>query len=138
MTIMTAKQNIIGLSAAIALTIGCVSVQAGSVPPASSKQNLSFKKDIDPIFKRTACYDCHSGEKKRPKAGLRVDSAEWVKKGAKGDPVVNPKDSSKGSLVLTISRVDEDDAMPPEGKGDPLTKEEIGLVRAWIEQGMKP
>jgi len=34
--------------------------------------------------------------------------------------------------------VDEDDAMPPEGKGDPLTKEEIGLVRAWIEQGMKP
>lgn len=135
---MTAKQSIIGLSAAIALAMGGVSVEAGSVPPASQKKNLSFKKDIDPIFKRTSCYDCHSAEKKRPKAGLRVDSVEWIKKGAKDEPVVDPKDSSKGSLVLTISRVDEDEAMPPEGKGDPLTKEEIGLVRAWIEQGMKP
>lgn len=135
---MTIKQSIIGLSAAFAIAIGAVSVEAGPVPPASKKKGVTFKKDIDPIFKRTACYDCHSAEKKRPKAGLRVDGADWVKKGAKGDPVVDPKDSSKGSLVLTISRVDEDDAMPPEGKGDPLTKEEIGLVRAWIEQGMKP
>jgi cytochrome c5 len=135
---MTAKQSIIGLSAAIALAIGAGSVAAGPVPPAATKKNVSFKKDIDPIFKKTNCYDCHSDAKKRPKAGLRVDSAEWVKKGAKGEPVVDPKDSSKGSLVLTISRVDEDEAMPPEGKGDPLTKAEIGLVRAWIEQGMKP
>ena len=25
--------------------------------------------------------------------------------------------------------------MPPEGRGDPLTKEQVGLLRAWIDQG---
>jgi hypothetical protein len=33
--------------------------------------------------------------------------------------------------------LDEDSAMPPEGKGDPLTQEQVALVRAWIEQGAK-
>jgi len=27
--------------------------------------------------------------------------------------------------------------MPPEGKGEPLTKEQVGIVRAWIDQGAK-
>jgi hypothetical protein len=27
--------------------------------------------------------------------------------------------------------------MPPDGKGEPLTKEQVGLVRAWIDQGAK-
>jgi hypothetical protein len=28
--------------------------------------------------------------------------------------------------------------MPPDGKGTPLTAEQIGLVRAWIDQGAWP
>ena len=134
---MTAKKAIIVLSTAVAFAIGNVSVEAGSIPPAAKKSGLTFAKDINPIFEKSNCYDCHGG-KKRPKAGLRVDSVEWIKKGAKGEPVVDTKDSAKGSLIQTIARVDEDDAMPPEDKGDPLTKDEVALVRAWIEQGMKP
>jgi hypothetical protein len=45
--------------------------------------------------------------------------------------------SAKSPLVHTIARLDPDSAMPPDGKGDPLTKEQIGIVRAWIDQGAK-
>ena len=42
------------------------------------------------------------------------------------------------SYTVAISGLDEDSAMPPKGKGvDPLTKEQQGLVRAWIDQGAK-
>ena len=27
--------------------------------------------------------------------------------------------------------------MPPEGEGQPLTAEQVGLIRAWIDQGAK-
>jgi hypothetical protein len=40
--------------------------------------------------------------------------------------------------VKLIARVgDEEDWMPPIDKGKPLTAEQVGLVRAWIDQGAK-
>ena len=80
---MTGKKLLIGLSAAVALAIG-TSVQAGDVPAASKKKGLTFEKDIKPMFEKHNCFNCHGG-KKRPNAGLRVDTLEWIKKGARGD-----------------------------------------------------
>jgi len=133
---MTAKKAIIGMSAAAALLVGTVSVDAGSVPAASKKKGVTFAKDIQPMFEKHNCFNCHGG-KKRPKAGLRVDSIDWIKKGAKGDPVAIVGKSATSSIVVTTARVDEDDAMPPEDKGDPLTSAQVALIRAWIDQGMK-
>ena len=45
--------------------------------------------------------------------------------------------SADSALVKSVARLVEDDAMPPEGKGKPLTAEQIGLIRAWIDQGAK-
>lgn len=133
---MTGKKLLIGLSAAVVLTLGDMSVVAGDVPPASKKKGVTFAKDIKPMFEKHNCFNCHGG-KKRPKAGLRVDSIEWIKKGARGDAVAIVGKSGESTLVVTTARVDEDDAMPPEDKGDPLSKEQVALIRAWIDQGMK-
>ena len=132
---MTVKKAIIGMSAAFALVLGTVSVEAGPIPAASSKKGLSFAKDIKPMFEKHNCFNCHGG-KKRPKAGLRVDTLDWVKKGARGDAIAIVGKSAESSLVVTAARVDEDDAMPPEGKGDPLTKDQVAIIRAWIDQGI--
>jgi len=134
---MTVQKAIIGMSAAVALVIGTASVEAGPIPPPAKKKGVSFEKDIKPIFEKHNCFNCHGG-KKRPKGGLRVDSVEWIKKGARGDAVAIVGKSAESTLVTTTARVDEDDAMPPEDKGDPLTPEQVGLIRAWIDQGMKP
>ena len=58
-------------------------------------------------------------------------------KGGEEGKVVEPGASAKSKLVHAVSRLDEDSAMPPEDKGAPLTKEQVGLVRAWIDQGAK-
>jgi hypothetical protein len=132
---MTVKKTIVGLSAAAALVLGAVQGQAGDIPPASTKKGVTYEKDIQPMFKKHNCFNCHGGDK-RPKAKLRVDTLEWLLKGARGGPVATKGKSAESTLVISAARVDEDEAMPPEGKGDALTAAQVGLIRAWIDQGM--
>ena len=84
-----------------------------------------------------SCFKCHGSEKQKGK--LRVDSLDAVLKGGEDGKVVVPGKSAESLLVYTVARVcvDEDDFMPPEDKGKPLTKEQVGLIRAWIDQGAK-
>ena len=62
-----------------------------------------------------------------------------LKGGGDGIPVV-VGNSAKSALVHYIADLVEDSEMPPKDKRDKypaLTKEQIGLVRAWIDQGAK-
>lgn len=126
-----------GLLAGIAL-IGATTLQAdvdvSKLPPPSAKKDVTFAKDIKPIFEK-ACFNCHGEEKQ--KAKLRVDSPEAIKKGSEYSQVIVVGKSEKSPLVHTVAGLVEDMLMPPEGKADPLTKEQIGLLRAWIDQGAK-
>ena len=79
------------------------------------------------------------GEK--PKARLRLDSLEGALKGGEDGKVIKPGNSAQSLLVHNIARLgDPDFHMPPEknkaGIG-PLSKEQVSLVRAWIDQGAK-
>lgn len=108
------------------------------LPPASTKANITFATDIKPIFD-TSCVKCHGNEK--PKAGLKLTSLEATLKGTKEGKVVEPGNSAKSSLVLSVAQIGEEDHwMPPKNnkaKIAPLTKEQVGLVRAWVDQGAK-
>jgi mono/diheme cytochrome c family protein len=121
-----------------ALAAGCFATAAdidvSKLPPASSKKDLTFAKDILPIFQKS-CVKCHGAEKQKGK--LRVDTLEGTLKGGENGESVVKGNSAKSSLVHTIARLDPDSSMPPDGKGEPLTKEQVGLVRAWIDQGAK-
>jgi mono/diheme cytochrome c family protein len=117
-----------------AATAFAADVDVSKLPPAAKKEGLTFDKDIRPLFEKS-CFKCHGPEKK--KGDLRVDSLEATLKGGENGPNVIKGDGAKSSLVHSIARLSEDEAMPPEGKGDPLTKEQVGLVRAWIDQGAK-
>ncbi len=109
-------------------------VDPSKLPPAAKTAGVTFAKDIKPIFDKS-CIKCHGEEKQKGK--LRLDTLEWTLKGADGEDVVNKGKSAESELVHSVARVNEDEAMPPEGKGDPLTKEQVGLIRAWIDQGAK-
>lgn len=122
-------------TASVAVTsMAADKVDPAKLPPAAKQDGVTFAKDIKPIFDKS-CIKCHGEEKQ--KAKLRLDSLEWTLKGADGEDVIKKGKSAESELVHSIARVDEDEAMPPEGKGDPLTKEQVGLVRAWIDQGAK-
>ena len=110
-------------------------VDLSKLPPASDKQGLTYENDIKPIFAKT-CFKCHGPEKQ--KAKLRLDSLAAALKGSEDTIVIVPGNSAKSVLLRNVARIgDEDSFMPPEEKGTPLTKEQVGLIRAWIEQGAK-
>lgn len=110
------------------------------LPPASTKTDVTFATDIKPLFD-ASCVKCHSGEK--PKAGLRLDTLENVLKGGKGgkDKILIAGDSANSSVVKMIAHIgDQDGWMPPahnRANIGPLTADQVGLVRAWIDQGAK-
>src|SRR6266853_5401388 len=110
-------------------------VDVSKLPPPADKKGVSYAADIRPIFEKT-CFKCHGAEKQ--KAKLRVDSLQAALKGSENGKVIEPGNSAKSVLVHNISRIgDEDDWMPPTDKGEPLTKAQVGLIRAWIDQGAK-
>ncbi|MDP6913526.1 MAG: c-type cytochrome domain-containing protein [Verrucomicrobiota bacterium] len=109
---------------------------SAKLPPAA-KAKVSYKKDIKPLFEKS-CLNCH-GPKKRPKGKFRIDTRELALKGGSEGVAIIPGKSDKSPLTYYITYQVVDYEMPPEGKKDypKLTKEQIGLVRAWIDQGAK-
>ena len=109
------------------------------LPPASSKADVTYAADIQPIFAKS-CYPCHGPKTPKPKGKLRVDTLDLVLKGSEDGPVVVVRDLVNSPLLGDVAHLgDPDDFMPPPKKRDlqPLTKEQVGLIRAWIEQGAK-
>jgi|SRR3954462_3750606 len=132
---MRSKGSILGLVlTAATLGLRAADVDVSKLPPASDKKDLTYARDIKPIFEKT-CFKCHGEDKQKGK--LRLDSLAAVKKGGEDGEVIVAGQSAKSPLVIAVARLDDDTAMPPEGKGDPLKKEQIGLIRAWIDQGAK-
>ena len=113
-------------------------IDVSKLPPAADKKGVTFAADIKPIFQK-ACVNCHGAEKQKGK--LRLDSLEATLKGGDDGKVIEPGKSADSMLVHNVAHVgDEDMFMPPPDNKDkipPLTKEEIGLIRAWIDQGAK-
>ena len=119
---------------ALAISNPAQDVDVSKLPPPSSQKDVTFAKDIKPIFEKS-CFNCHGEEKQ--KAKLRVDSVEAIKKGSREGEIIVAGDSAKSRLVHSVAGLIEDMMMPPEDKGDPLTQEQIALLRAWIDQGAK-
>ncbi len=134
-------------------------VDVSKLPPAADQQDLTFAKDIKPLF-QASCMPCHGMNK--PKHGLELDNLEGVLKGGDDGKMVVAGDSKKSLLVVAAAQIDNKTAMPPKrgprpggpgggpppGPGGPgpgrrgpppkpLTAEQVGLVRAWIDQGAK-
>ena len=99
---------------------------------AKTSHKIDFTTDIQPIFEQN-CLRCHGAT--RHKGGFRLDQNEFFLKGGKHGPVIFPGDSTNSPLIHFVARLDPDSAMPPEGEGDPLTPEQMALLRAWVDQG---
>jgi hypothetical protein len=100
-----------------------------AIPPAATR-SVDFAKDIQPLL-ATHCYSCHGPDKQ--KADLRWDSKASVFKAGEHGPILKPGDSGHSRVIALVAGLEADLVMPP--KGERLTEKEIGLFRAWIDQG---
>jgi len=134
------KLTIVAFAASFGLAAVTAADDAASkLPPASTKSGVTYTADIKPLLD-ASCAKCHSGDK--PKAKLKLDSLENALKGGRDGKVIIAGDSAKSPLVLSAAHLtgDKDLWMPPkkfQNKFPPLTPDQIGLVRAWIDQGAK-
>jgi hypothetical protein len=140
---MNYKITTIAIASVLALSLFSASadddkMDPSKLPPVSSAPNVTYDKDIKPIFENS-CVKCHHGD--HAKGKLHLDNLEGAIKGGKEGPDIIVGKSDKSPLVYAVAHVgDEDDFMPPpKNKAGikALTPEQVGLIRTWIDQGAK-
>ncbi|MBI3837650.1 MAG: hypothetical protein HY288_06925 [Planctomycetia bacterium] len=94
---------------------------------------VSFSKDIAPILLKK-CQACHGPPE--PKGGYQVINYQAVlKPGESESASITPGKPVESQLFELVSSTDADSRMPKEG--DPLSAEQIALVKRWITEGAK-
>ena len=115
------------------LSLAAVALQADSTLPPPAERPVDFARDVQPLL-ADRCYACHGPDEQE--SGLRLDDPTHALAGGDLGPAYVPGDSSASPLVEYISGTNEHIVMPPEGADQArLTATEIGLIRAWIDQG---
>lgn len=106
-----------------------------------AQQKVNFEKDIWPFFQKK-CVECHrapyekDGKTKKPKAELRLDGAWAIVLGSENGAVLVPGKADESELHIRVTLPDDDDDfMPPNGKADPFTEDELALFKRWIAEG---
>ncbi len=105
--------------------------QRAKLPPPATG-TVDFKRDIQPIVEKS-CVKCHG--RGRDKGGFVFETRETLLKGGDTGPAVIEGNSAESLLIELVSGLDPDNVMP--AKGTKLTSHEVGLMRAWIDQGVK-
>ncbi len=97
-------------------------------------RSIDFRRDIQPIFAQH-CLSCHGSDKQ--KGQLRLDSRHiTLEKGGLSGAAITPGKADDSLLFQRVIGTDElEDLMPPKGK--PLTPQQLGLLKTWINQGAK-
>jgi len=114
---------------AIALFLpGFLSCFAWSSFVAAGDSQLTFEKDIRPIFK-AYCFHCH-GEEKELSGALDVRLRRLIMKGGDSGEAIIPGKHAESLLFQHV----ESGEMPPDEKLR-LKPDEVALIARWIDQG---
>ncbi len=103
------------------------SAKAALPSPAMPAQHLTYKQDIEPIFKKHRCYECHDSTAGKVRGDLDLIVPFNVA------AVVDTNKVNLSRLILRLT--DEKEPMPPNGPM--LSSPEINTVRQWIQDGAK-
>jgi len=108
-----------------------------SQPARAADQQMSFKDDVQPIFK-LYCVSCHqapNGEGYKV-SGLNLTTYQGVMKGTKYGPMIVPGNADYSNLMWLLDWKASPQLRMPHGKKQ-LPIGERDIIRAWINQGAK-
>ncbi len=135
------QKTVLGALMGIAIASGSLAAEDVDVSklPAAASSEVDFVKEIKPLFEKS-CFGCH-GAKPRAKSKYFMNKRETTLKGGSSkEAAIIAGKSAASPLVHFIGDLVEELEMPPIDKREKypqLTKAQIGLVRAWIDQGAK-
>ncbi|KAB2668803.1 MAG: DUF1553 domain-containing protein, partial [Verrucomicrobia bacterium] len=87
---------------------------------------------IRPLL-RDRCFSCHGALKQ--KAGLRLDTVAFMRRGGKSGPAIDPGRPSESRIFQRVTAAGIDERMPPEHEGQALSAAQSAMLRAWIAAG---
>ncbi len=100
----------------------------------AANKALDFTREVRPIL-AARCFQCHGHDDKVRKDGLRLDVRDGATKELKdGSRAIVPGKPDDSELYQRIT-ADDSSVMPPAKAGKRLTKEEVAVLKRWIEQG---
>jgi Protein of unknown function (DUF1549)/Protein of unknown function (DUF1553)/Planctomycete cytochrome C len=99
--------------------------------PPPAKVQVDFRRDIEPLLKEK-CQSCHGATQQL--SGLRLDTRSSALSGGNSGTVIQPGNSRESRLIHLVAGINKELRMPMTG--DPLTNEQVALLRAWIDQGV--
>lgn len=105
--------------------LGGLLLCVAAATPAPAAEKPDFQRDVLPIFE-AKCLRCH-GEKKRD-GKLDMRTLDALLKGGVTSPAIKPGNAQK-SLLIELLHYNE---MPPKKETPRVTKEELELLRKWI------
>jgi hypothetical protein len=100
-------------------------------------ERVDFNWHVKPILS-DRCFFCHGPDDRTRHADLRLDTREGIFAAleyAEGSHVVRPGEPGESELYLRISADADGYRMPPTDSKLTLTRDEIAVLRRWIEQG---
>jgi len=94
-----------------------------------------FNREVRPILAKH-CFRCHGRDEEQREAELRLDiRAQAVAVLPSGALAIVPGSADKSEVYKRITSGDEFVRMPPVDAGEPLSAEEIAILKRWIETG---
>jgi WD40 repeat protein/mono/diheme cytochrome c family protein len=100
--------------------------------PAVAAGDVSFFRQVLPIFRQKNCTGCHQPAK-RGGEYVMTEFAALLKGGESGAAAIVPQHPDKSNLLELITPQSGKAEMPKDAP--PLTETEIATIRKWIEQG---
>src|SRR5579871_2605849 len=99
----------------------------------TSSKPVDFNSQVKPIFNKK-CITCHGGV--RRKAGFSLlFRADALAKNESGKAAIIPGDPDHSEMIKRLTLKDPEERMPY--KHEPLSKDEIDILKKWIKEGAK-
>lgn len=96
-------------------------------------KKIDFSADVKPIL-NSKCISCHGGVKAKAGFSLLFEE-EALAPTESGKPAIIPGDPNGSEMIRRLTLNDPEERMPY--KHEPLSKEEIRILKQWIRQGAK-
>jgi mono/diheme cytochrome c family protein len=113
----------------------CMAISAAAADAVLPAPKVDYGRHIRPILSNN-CFKCHGPDEKERKGNLRLDTREAaLKTGASGVFAIVPGKPESSEVVARITASDDGGLMPPRGTNKKLSREEIELIKQWIQQG---
>lgn len=97
----------------------------------AGRHTVHFSTDVKPILNKK-CISCHGGVKKQGGFSVLFEE-EALAVTESGKPAIIPGDPDNSEMIKRLTAHDPEERMPY--KEEPLSDEEIDILRRWVKQG---